>query len=253
MMTENPFLKESPLPYQLPPFDRIKDSDYRPAFEAGMGEELREVARIAHNPKTADFENTLVALECSGQLLQRVSTVFYDLNQCNTNDEMQKIETELAPKLAAHRDAILLDPALYARIDSLYRRRESLKLDAESMQLIERFQTHFVRAGACLPEAAKEQLRTLNEQISSLITQFRQNVLKATKASAVVVNSAEELQGLSTVQIGAAAQAAEARDLKGRWLITLQNTSNHPLLARLKSRKLRERLFRASIGRGSSS
>src|SRR5262249_50655666 len=136
MMAENPFLKQSPLPYQLPPFDRIKDSDYRPAFEAGMGEELREVAAIAHNPEAPDFENTLVALECSGQLLQRVATAFYCLNQCNTNDEMQKIETEMAPKLAAHRDAILLDPALYARIHSLYRGR-SLKLDAESMQLIE--------------------------------------------------------------------------------------------------------------------
>jgi peptidyl-dipeptidase Dcp len=251
MVTENPFLKESPLPYQLPPFDRIKDSDYRPAFEAGMGEQLGEVAAIAHNPK-ADFENTLVALECSGKLLQRVSTVFYLLNQCNTNDEMQKIETEMALKLAAHRDAILLDPALYARIDSLYRRRESLNLDAESMQLIERIHTQFVRAGASLPEAAKERLRTLNEQISSLITQFKQNVLKATQASAVVVNSAHELQGLSTVQIGAAAQAAAARDLKGKWLITLQNTTNQPLLAKLRSRELRERLFRASIGRGSS-
>jgi peptidyl-dipeptidase Dcp len=252
MVAENPFLKESPLPYQLPPFDRIKDSDYRPAFEAGMGEQLREVAAIAHNPKAADFENTLVALECSGQLLQRVSTVFYCLNQCNTNNEMQKIETEMAPRLAAHRDAILLDPALYARIDSLYRRRESLKLDAESMQLIERFHTQFVRGGASLPEAAKERLRTLNEQISSLITQFKQNVLKATKDGAVVVNSADELQGLSTVQIGAAAQAAEARDLKGKWLITLQNTTNHPLMAKLKSRELRERLFRASNQRGSS-
>src|SRR5262252_1959808 len=204
MMTENPFLKESPLPYQLPPFDRIKDSDYRPAFEAGMDEQLREVAAIAHNPKAVDFENTLVALECSGQLLQRVSTVFYSLNQCNTNDEMQKIETEIAPKLATHWNAILLDPALYARIDSLYQGRESLKLNAKSMQLIERVHTQFVRAGANLPDAAKEQLRTLNKQISSLITQFKQNVLKATKASAVVVNSADELQGLSTVQIGAA-------------------------------------------------
>jgi peptidyl-dipeptidase Dcp len=252
VVTENPFFKESSLPYQLPPFDRIKDSDYRAAFEAGMGEHLREVATIAHNPKGADFENTLVALECSGQLLQRVSTVFQSLNQCNTNDEMQKIETEMAPKLAAHRDAILLDPALFARIDSLYRRRESLKLDAESMQLIERFHTQFARGGANLAEAAKEQLRSLNGQISSLTTQFIQNVLKATKASAVVVNSADELQGLSTVQIGAAAQAAEARDLKGKWLITLQNTTNQPVLAQLKNRELRERLFRTSIERGSS-
>lgn len=250
-MAENPFLKQSPLPYHLPQFARIRDSDYRPAFEAGMGEELREVAAIAHNPEAPDFENTVVALERSGQLLQRVSTVFYSLNQCNTNDEMEKIATEMAPKLAAHRDAILLDPALYARIDSLYRQRERLELDAESLQLIERFHTRFVRAGASLPEVAKERLRTLNEQISSLTTQFKQNVLKATKASAVVAKSTDELQGLSTEQIGAAAHAAAARDFKGQWLITLQNTTNQPWLAQLKNRELRERLFRASIGRGS--
>ena len=251
-MAENPFLKQSPLPYQLPPFDRIKDSDYRPAFDAGMDEELREVVAIAHNPEAPDFENTVVALERSGQLLQRVSTVFVLLNQCNTNDEMQKIETEIAPKLAAHRDAILLDPALYARIDSLYRRHESLELDAESLQLIKRYHTWWVRAGAKLPDAAKERLRALNEQISRLVTVFKQNVLKATKACAVVVNNADELQGLSTEQIGAAAHAAATRDLKGKWLITLQNMTSHPFLAQLKNRELRERLFRASIGRGSS-
>src|SRR5262249_17016762 len=165
------------------------------------------------------------------------------------NDEMQKIETEMAPKLAAHRDAILLDPALYARIESLYRRRGSLKLDAESLQLVERYHTRFVRAGASLQEAAKERLRTLNQQISSLTAQFKQNVLKASKAGAVV-GSADQLSGLSTEQIGAAANAAAARDLKGKWLITLQNTTNHPWLAQLKNRELRERLFRASIGRG---
>ena len=252
VVAENPLLEQSTRPYQLPPFDKIKDSDYRPAFEAGMGEELREVAAIAHNPKAPDFENTLVALERSGQLLQRVETVFGNLNQCNTNDEMQKIETEMAPKLAAHADAILLDPVLYARIDSLYRRRESLKLDTESRQLLERYHTQFVRAGAGLPDAAKAQLRTLNEQISSLTTQFKQNVLKATKSGGVVVNSADELQGLSAEQIGAAAHAAAARGLTGKWLITLQNTTSQPLLAQLKNRQLRERLFRASIERGTS-
>src|SRR5262249_111934 len=220
--------------------------------EAGMGEQLREVAAITHNPKAPDFENTLVALERSGQLLQRVSTVFFYLNQCNTNDEMQKIEIEMVPKLAVHRDAILLDPALYARIDSLHRRRESLKLDEESLQLIERYHTRFVRAGASLSDAAKERLRPLNEQISALTTQFKQNVVKARKAGAVVVNSADELQGLSTAQIGATAHAAAARDLKGKWLITLQNTTSQPFLAQLENRELRERLFRASIGRGSS-
>jgi peptidyl-dipeptidase Dcp len=248
----NPFRGQSTLPYHLPPFDKIRDADYRPAFEAGMAEELREVATIAHNAKAPDFENTIVALERSGQLLERVQTVFDHLNQCNTDDEMQKIDTEMAPKLAAHEDAIMLDPALYARVDTLYREREHLKLDPESRELLERYHTQFVRAGAGLPEAAKARLRALNEQISSLTTQFKQNVLKATKASAVVVDSADELRGLSPEQIGTAAHAAAARGLTGKWVITLQNTTSQPLLAQLENRKLRERLFRASIERGTS-
>jgi peptidyl-dipeptidase Dcp len=251
-MAENPFLQSSTLPYQLPPFDRIKDSDYRPAYEAGMREELREVAAIARNAQAPDFENTIVALERSGKLLQRVSVVFDNLNQSNTNDEMQKIDTEMAPKLAAHSDAILLDPALFARVDSVYQRRASLKLDPESLQLLERYHTRFVRAGAGLTDAAKTRLRALNEQISSLQTQFKQNVLKATKDGAVVVDRVEDLDGLSAEQIGAAAAAATARGLTGKWLITLQNTTSQPALAQLKNRALRERLYRASIDRGSA-
>jgi peptidyl-dipeptidase Dcp len=251
-VAENPFLKPSTLPYQLPPFDKIKDSDYRPMFEAGMSEELSEVATIAHNPKPADFENTIVALERTGRLLDRVETVFDHLNHCNTDDEMQKIDTEMAPQLAAHEDAILLDPALYARIDSIYQKRAGLKLDPESRQLLERYHTQFVRAGAGLPDATKARLRALNQQLSSLTTQFKQNVLKATKNGAVVVDDVAELKGLSPEQIGAAANAAAARGLKGKWLITLQNTTSQPLLAQLENRRLRERLYRASVERGTS-
>ena len=149
-MADNPFLQPSALPYQLPPFDRIRDSDYRPAFEAGMREQRREVDAIAHNPRPPDFENTIVALERSGQVLDRVSTVFSNLNASNTDPEMQKIDAEMAPRLAAHEDAILLDPALYARVDALYRRRASLNLDPESLQLLQRYHTQFVRAGARL-------------------------------------------------------------------------------------------------------
>jgi len=248
----NPFREQSTLPYHLPPFDKIRDSDYRPAFEAGMSEELREVAAIAHNTAAPTFENTIVALERSGRLLQRVSTTFDNLNSCNTNDEMDKIDTEMAPKLAAHADAILLDPALYARVDSLYRQRENLKLDTQSRQLLERYHTQFVRAGAGLADNAKARLRTLNEQISALTTQFKQNVLKATKSGALVVDSAAQLEGLSAEQIGAAASAAAARGLAGKWVIGLQNTTSQPLLAQLKNRQVRERLFKASVERGTS-
>jgi peptidyl-dipeptidase Dcp len=248
-MGDNPFLKLSSLPFHLPAFDRIEDSDYRPAFEAGMRAELDEVAAIAHNPKAPTFENTIVALERSGQYLTRVSTVFSNLNECNTNDEMQQIDREMAPKLAAHNDEILLDAALFARIDSLYKRRASLKLDGESMQLLERTYTRFVRAGASLDDAGKARLKTLNTQISSLTTQFKQNVLKSTKEGAVVVDSVDQLEGLSTEQIGAAASAATTRGLSGKWVITLQNTTSQPALAQLKNRAVRERLYRASVER----
>lgn len=249
-MTDNPFQHPSTLPYQLPPFDKIKDSDYRPAFEAGMREELDEVAAIANNPKAPSFDNTIVALERSGRLLTRVDTVFSNLNQCNTDDEMQKIDTEMSTKLSAHQDAILLSSALFARVDALYEQRASLKLDPESLQLLERYHTQFVRAGAGLPDAAKTQLRKMNEQLAALTTQFKQNVLKATREHAVVIDSVDELKGLSNEQIGAAANAAAARGLAGKWVLTLQNTTNQPLLESLQNRALRERVYRASIARG---
>lgn len=248
-MADNPFRHPSTLPYRLPPFDKIKDSDYVPAFEAGMREQREEVAAIAHDAQAADFENTIVALERTGQLLERVSTVFSNLNASNTNPAMDKIDTEMTPKITAHEDAILLDPALFARVDSLYRRRTSLKLDPESLQLLERYHVMFVRAGARLSETDKVRLRELNEQISSLMTQFKQNVLKASKDGAVVVDSVAELDGLSPEQIGAAERAAAARNLTGKWVIPLQNTTNQPSLARLKNRVLREKIYKASIER----
>src|SRR5215469_17218797 len=149
-MADNPFAAPSTLPFHLPPFDRIHDGDFRPAFEAGMAEQLREVAAIAHNPAPPTFANTIVALERSGRLLQRVDTTFSNLNACNTDPQMQQIDTEMAPLLTAQRDAIHLNPALWARVDALYERRASLHLDAESLQLLRRYHTIFVRAGAQL-------------------------------------------------------------------------------------------------------
>jgi peptidyl-dipeptidase Dcp len=248
-MADNPFRQPSTLPYRLPPFDKIGDADYVPAFEAGMRQQREEVVLIARNPQPADFENTIVALERTGQLLDRVNTVFSNLNGSNTNPEMDRIDTEMTPKLTAHEDAILLDPALFARVDSLYQRRASLKLDPESLTLLERYHVMFVRAGAQLSDADKARLRALNEQISSLMTQFKQNVLKASKDGAVVVDSVAELDGLSAEQIGAAERAAAARNLPGKWVIPLQNTTNQPPLARLRNRALRARIYQASIER----
>jgi len=251
-MADNPFAAPSTLPFELPPFDRIHDADYTPALEAGMREELREVESIAHNPRPPTFRNTIVALERSGQLLERVTTTFFNLNACNTDDQMQKIETEMAPKLTAHQDEIHLNPALFARIDALYRKRATLKLDAESLQLLSRYHTRFVRAGARLAPQDQARLRAINEQLSTLTTRFRQNVLKATADGAVVVDNVAELEGLTPVQVGAAAQAAADRGLSGKWVIALQNTTQQPLLASLTNRALRERIYRASVDRGLS-
>jgi peptidyl-dipeptidase Dcp len=251
-MADNPFAQPSTLAFQMPPFDRIHDSDYLPAFAAALHEQLAEVAAIAHNPQPATFENTVVALERSGQMRVRIEPVFSNLNACNTDPQMQRIDTEMAPKLTAQDDAIFLDAALWARIDRLYQQRADLRLDPESLELLTRYHTLFVRAGARLAPAQQARLKELNKQISSLTTRFRQNVLKATADGAVVVDSAAELDGLPAGEIGAAAQAAAARGLKGKWLITLQNTTNQAVLAQLKNRPLRERIYRASIGRALS-
>ncbi|HXB18030.1 MAG TPA: M3 family metallopeptidase [Steroidobacteraceae bacterium] len=252
MAADNPFVRPSPLPFEMPPFDRIHDADYAPAFETGMREQLQEVAAIAHSAEPPSFENTIVALERSGRVLDRVASVFYNLNSCNTDPQMQKVDTELAPKLAAHNDAIFLDAALWARVAALYDKRASLNLDPESLQLLTRYHTQFVRAGAQLSAPEQKRLRAINEEISTLTTRFRQNVLKATADGAVVVEKASDLDGLTPVQIGAAAQAAADRALKDKWVIALQNTTNQPLLASLTNRELRERIYRASVGRGLS-
>jgi peptidyl-dipeptidase Dcp len=249
-MAENPFSHPSGLPYQLPPFDRVGNADYRPGFEAGMRQQRQEVRQIVDNPAAADFENTIVALERSGLMLNRVSSVFFNLNASNTDPEMEAIDSEIAPKLQAHEDAIFLDPALFARVDAVYQQRAALHLDPESLQLLNRYYVEFVRAGARLGAADKARLRDINGELSSLTTLFKQNVLKATKSGAVSVADVAQLDGLSAVQVGAAAAAAQARGLTGKWVIALQNTTNQPPLAQLTNRALRERIYRASQARG---
>src|SRR5882757_5796334 len=227
-MAENPFAHPSTLAYQLPPFDRVGNADYRPAFDEGMRQQRAEVQQIVQNPAEPDFQNTILALERSGQMLSRVSSVFFNLNASNTDPQMQAIDSETAPKLQAHEDAIFLDPALFVRVAAVYQRRAGLQLDSESLQLLERYYIEFVRAGARLADNDKARLRDINGELSSLTTRFKQNVLKATKSGAVVVDSCAELDGLSVVQVGAAASAAEARGVAGKWVIALQNTTNQP-------------------------
>ncbi len=246
----NPLMTASDLPFQLPPFDKIQDGDFRPAFDAGMAEQLKEVDAIAHNPDAATFDNTIVAMERSGQLLTRVNHAFGNLNSSNTDDELQKIEEEESPKLSAHADAISMNPALFARIDALYQQKAALKLDAESAQLLERYHTNFVRAGAKLSDADKASLQKLNADISSTSTAFEQNVRKAMKDGGVVVDNVADLDGLSEGEISAAAEAAKARGMTGKWVIALENTTIQAVLGELKNRPLREKIYTASITRG---
>ena len=246
----NPFLNASTLPFQAPPFDRIKDSDYKPALEEGMRVNLHEIEAIANNPKPATFANTIEAMERSGALLTRTAKVFFALTGSNTNDTIQKIEAEEAPKLTAHNDAIYLNPKLFARVKSIYDTRDSSGLDAEQKFLVERYYRNFIRAGAQLSEADKVKLRKLNKEESTLTTDFRKHVLADTDASAVVVDDKAELAGLSDSDVAAAAERAKDRKMPGKYVLTLQNTTQQPALTYLQNRALRERLFNASSMRG---
>jgi len=247
----NPLLVESTLPFSLPPFDQIKDEHFAPAFDLGIAEQLKEVEAIAANPAAPSFENVLVALERSGRLLTRVGEIFSNLVGANTNPTLDQVDKAMAPKLAAQRDAILLNAPLFARLQSLYDQREKLGLDAESKRLLWRYYTDFVRAGARLPEADKTRLKAINAELATLETTFSQNVLKEINASAVTVESRTDLAGLSASQIGAAAALAKTNGQDGKFMLRLQNTTGQAALASLENRVVRERLMRASLARGS--
>jgi peptidyl-dipeptidase Dcp len=233
----------------MPHFDRIRDEHYLPAFRAGMEQQLEEIDRIAQDSAEPSFENTIVAMERSGRLLGRVYRVFDNLNTANTNPAMQEIEQEVSPLLAAHDDAIFLNDALFRRVEALYQRRSELELDAESLRLLERYHTDFVRAGARLGDEEKERLSQINAELATLSTTFSQNLLAETNDSAVLVTTVEELEGLTESEIGTAAEAAEAAGHQGSYLLALQNTTIQPILTNMRNRALRERIYRASISR----
>jgi peptidyl-dipeptidase Dcp len=244
----NPFYAPSTLPYQAPPFDKIKDTDYQPAIEVGMAQQRVEMDAIADNPAPATFENTIVAMEKTGALLNRASLVFYGVVQANTNDTLQKVQEIEAPKLAAHQDAINLNPKLFARISKLYDERATLKLDPESMRLLEYDNQQFVKAGANLSEENKTKLKKLNEQESVLSTEFTTKLLAGTKDAAFTTTDRSKLAGLSDAQIAAAAVAAKERKVEG-YVIPLQNTTQQPDLTFLSDRATREALFNDSFER----
>lgn len=250
--SDNPLMSASPLPYQLPPFDQIENAHFGPAMRAGMAQQRAEVAAITANPETPSFENTLVALERSGRTLDRSSRVFYALNAAHTNPELQALEAEIGPELAAHTDAILLDGALFSRIDALYQKRQTLDLDAESAWLLERTWRDFVAAGAQLNAADKAKLKAVNQRLSTLTTQFSQQLRADTNDSAVLVKDRAELAGLGEDEIAALAAAAKAAGHEEGYLISLILPTNQPTLARLDNRALRQRIYLASIARGNN-
>jgi len=244
----NPFYGASTLPLQAPPFDKIKDSDYQPALDAGMAQHLEEVRGIAENADPPTFENTLVALEKSGQLFHRVSLVFNAVTGANLSPELEKLQEIEAPKFAAHRDAIFLDSKLFQRVETIYKQRESLKLDPESLRLVEYYYQQFVQAGANLSDAEKSELKKLNEEESTLSAAFSTKLLAATKAAAYVTTDKNALAGFSETRLKGAAQAAKDRKVEG-YVIPLQNTTQQPDLGSLSQRSTRQAIFENSWNR----
>ncbi|MBB6598991.1 M3 family metallopeptidase [Luteimonas sp. MC1825] len=246
----NPFASESTLPLQYPHFDRIRDEHFAPAFDAGMAEQLAEVRAIADNPAPPTFENTILPLETNGKTLGRAMRVFFNLVGTDTNDARKKLQADYSAKFAAHRDAISLDPKLFARIKTLHDTRATLGLDAEGVRLVEEYYKDLVRSGAALDETQKARLKEINGELAKLGTTFSQNVLAEVNDSAVVVDTAAELDGLTPEQIDVAATAAKARGHDGKYVITLLNTTGQPPLPQLNNRALRQRVHEASVVRG---
>jgi peptidyl-dipeptidase Dcp len=246
---EFPYFTISKLPFQAPQFDKIKDGDFKPAFEEGMEQNLAEIQKIADNQEPATFENTLVALEKSGQLLRSVKLIFNALTSANTDSVLQNLQEEIAPKLAAHNDAIYLNAKLFERVKSIYEIRNELKLDNESQKLIKYYYDQFVHAGANLSIEDKSKLKKLNEEEAGLVAKFINMLLAGTKAGALVVSDTSELAGLTPAEIDAAYQSANERGLTGKWVIPLQNTTQQPSLTSLENRQTRKKLFENSWNR----
>ncbi len=244
--TANPFAAASTLPYHAPRFDQIKDSDYKPAFEQGMKEQLAEIKIIAENPAAPTFDNTIAAMEKSGRMLDRTASTFFNVQGANTNAALDKVQSWVAPLLAAHNDAIVLNPKLFARIKALYDQRASLKLDTEALQVLTLYYRQFIHAGANLSGKDKTRLQEINKKDATLQADFQQKLIAGAKAGALVLDNKAQLAGLTDAEIANAAAAAKSRGLAGKYVIPLQNTTQQPLLTDLADRSVREKLFHNS-------
>lgn len=248
----NPLIGEFNAPYEVPPFEDIKPEHYIPAFKKGMEEHNTEIEAIINNEEAPNFENTIAAESRSGELLSRTASVFYGLNSANTNDEMQKIASEISPKLSAHYDGINLNPALFKRVKAVYDKRNDLDLNEEQAYILENVYKDFVRSGALLAKEKKDELKKINSRLSTLSLEFGQNVLTETNNFEMVVDNKEDLAGLPESVIQAAAESAEANDHPGKWVFTTQKTSMIPFLQYAENRELREKLYMAYTHRGNN-
>ena len=246
------FASDSTLPFLAPDFTKISEDDYLPAFEQGMAIERAEVQAIIDNPAQPTFENTIVALEKSGRMLSRVSTVFGALTGANTTDRLDEIDAEISPKLSAHSDAINLNPELFARVKAVYDNRAAMTMTREDAKLLEETYKGMVHAGALLTEQQREQVKAINTQLSVLTTEFSQKVREATVDNALILDNRSNLDGLTDAEIDAAAKLAAEKGHEGKFAIALQNTTRHPLNPSLKNRETREKLFKASFNRADS-
>ena len=249
MSVTNPFFGISTLPYQAPPFDLIQQDHYRPAFDEGLTQKRAEINAITQNAASADFANTVLALERSGELLARVTSVFFAMTSAHTNDFLQQLDEEFSTELAGLANEIYLNETLFLRIDAVWQKRETAGLDAESLRLVEVVRQKFMLAGATLSAENKLAVKALNTEAAALTSQFNQRLLAADKAGGLVVDYVHQLNGLNEEAITVAASAAKEKGLTDRWLLSLLNTTQQPLLASLRDRKTRENLFRASTTR----
>jgi peptidyl-dipeptidase Dcp len=249
MNQDNPFFEASQLPFQAPDFGSITPEHFAGAFEAGFKQQLEQIRLIADQKDPPSFENTLVAMEKSGEILTRVSAVFFNLAGAHTNESIQEIEQAVAPKLARHSDDIYLNKQLFGRVEKLWQERKELPLSEEQQRLLKKIYEDFVRAGAKLTDSQQAEVRSINERMSTLTTQFQNNLLAVTKERAVLVDDIKQLEGMSDGEIAAAKQAASARGNDGKYLLAITNTTRQPVLTSLKNRELRRKVWLASSNR----
>ncbi len=246
----NPFLTEYTTPFQVPPFDQIKNEHYMPAFEAGIKEQQAEIEAIANNAETPTFQNTILPFDKSGETLDRVSNVFFNLNECLTNDEMIAIAEQVLPMLSKHSDAIMMNPKLFERIDYVYQHRNEMGLDDQQIRVVEKYHQDFVRSGAALPADKQAELSQINEQLSTLSLQFGNNLLKENANYKLVIENEADLAGLPQTSIDAAAEQAKADGMEGKWVFTLSKPSLIPFLQFADNYKLRKEMYDAYYNRG---